>query len=371
MNTHPELIVMLTYNDVTVPQAAEVFAKCEHTRARYWGFKEAGLPFAEMRDLFARMKACGKQTCLEVVAYTEAECLRGAEMAAACGCVFLLGTVFSEAVNAYCRAHGLRYMPFVGQVTGRPSVLEGTAEEMVREAKRCLAQGAYGIDLLGYRYTGDAPALNRALTAAVGPVCIAGSVNSYARMNGILIRPGETFSFWHLVGKTTKRKGYRDGRILVRNHLLPGIGGGLCNLANTIHRVVLLSPLTVTEFHKHSDALAPDEGARVPFSSGTSVFYNNGDYRFKNETDQTFQLLLWCDADNLYAALRCEHPLPYTYRIVEEGHYFQQEGDKYYRVSKIYKETLDGDTVVAKELVLDNHSEVMYDYGLIPKEQIR
>ena len=172
MNTHPELIVMLTYNDVTVPQAAEVFAKCEHTRARYWGFKEAGLPFAEMRDLFARMKACGKQTCLEVVAYTEAECLRGAEMAAACGCDFLLGTVFSEAVNAYCRAHGLRYMPFVGQVTGRPSVLEGTAEEMVCEAKRCLAQGAYGIDLLGYRYTGDAPALNRALTAAVGPCAL-------------------------------------------------------------------------------------------------------------------------------------------------------------------------------------------------------
>lgn len=103
-------------------------------------------------------------------------------MAAACGCDFLLGTVFSEAVNAYCRAHGLRYMPFVGQVTGRPSVLEGTAEEMVCEAKRCLAQGAYGIDLLGYRYTGDAPALNRALTAAVGPVCIAGSVNSYARL---------------------------------------------------------------------------------------------------------------------------------------------------------------------------------------------
>ena len=128
------------------------------------------------------------------------------------------------------------------------------------------------------------------------------------RLNGILIRPGETFSFWHRVGKTTKRKGYRDGRILVRNHILPGIGGGLCNLANTIHRVVLVSPLTVTEFHKHSDALAPDEGPRVPFSSGTSVFYNNGDYRFKNEMDQTFQLLLWCDEDNLYAELRCERP---------------------------------------------------------------
>lgn len=179
---------------------------------------------------------------------------------------------------------------------------------------------------------------------------------------------GETFSFWHRVGKTTKRKGYRDGRILVRNHILPGIGGGLCNLANTIHRVVLVSPLTVTEFHKHSDALAPDEGPRVPFSSGTSVFYNNGDYRFKNEMDQTFQLLLWCDEDNLYAELRCERPLPCRYRIVEEGHHFQKEGGKYYRVSKVYKETLDAQTgqLLHRELVLDNHSEVMYDPALIP-----
>ncbi|MEE1367124.1 MAG: VanW family protein [Evtepia sp.] len=187
-------------------------------------------------------------------------------------------------------------------------------------------------------------------------------------MNGILLRPGETFSFWKLVGKTTKRKGYQEGRVLVRSRILPGLGGGLCNLANTIHRVVLLSPLTVTEFHQHSDALAPDEGERVPFSSGTSVFYNNGDYRFRNDTDQTFQLLLWCDADNLYAELRCEQPLPHCYRIVEEGHHFQKEGEKYYRVSKIYKETADkaSGQIIDKALVLDNHSEVMYDPNLIP-----
>ena len=151
------------------------------------------------------------------------------------------------------------------------------------------------------------------------------------------------------------------------------MGGGLCNLANTINRVVLLSPLTVTEFHKHSDALAPDEGLRVPLSSGTSVFYNNGDYRFKNNTNQNFQLLLWCDDDNLYAELRSENPLQNTYRIVEENHHFQKEGEKYYRVSKIYKETIDSVTneVIDKELIVDNHSEVMYDYSLIPENEIR
>ena len=188
-----------------------------------------------------------------------------------------------------------------------------------------------------------------------------------------MIYPGETFSFWKQVGKTTKRKGYRDGRVIIKNKLIPGTGGGLCNLGNTIHRLILHSPLTVTEFHSHSDALAPDEGKRVPFSSGTSVFYNNGDYRFKNNTDQAFQLLIWCENEQLCAELRSEHPIEYAYRLVEEGHHFQKEGEKYYRVSKIYKETLDKETQkpVHRELVLDNYSEVMYDYELIPKEERR
>lgn len=186
MKHTPELIVMLTHNDVTVPDAAAVFARCQHTHARYWGFKEEGLPFAEMQALFAQMKACGKTTCLEVIAYTEPECLHGAEMAAACGCDILMGTVYSDAVHACCRAHGLRYMPFVGQISGRPSILHGTPAGMICEAEGYLAKGVDGIDLLGYRYTGDAAALNRAFIAAVhAPICLAGSVNSFARLDEI------------------------------------------------------------------------------------------------------------------------------------------------------------------------------------------
>ena len=136
-----------------------------------------------MQALFTRMKACGKTTCLEVVAYTEAESLQGAAIAAACGCDLLMGTVFSDAVNAFCQAHGLRYLPFVGQISGRPSVLRGSAEEMIAQAKAYCSKGVSGVDLLGYRYTGDALALNQEVTAAVpAPVCIAGSVISLARL---------------------------------------------------------------------------------------------------------------------------------------------------------------------------------------------
>lgn len=193
------------------------------------------------------------------------------------------------------------------------------------------------------------------------------------QLNGVIIRPGETFSFWKLVGKTSKRRGYLDGRVIVGGRLQPGLGGGLCNLGNSIHLLILHSPMTVTEFHSHSDALAPDHGKRVPFSSGTSVSYNNIDYRFRNDTDQDIQLLVWCENERLYAELRSERPFPWRYAITEEGHHFRKEGDKYYRVSKIYQERIDAETgeVLDRKLVLDNHSEVMFDYDLIPKELIR
>lgn len=199
-------------------------------------------------------------------------------------------------------------------------------------------------------------------------IALAGS-----RINGIVIHPGEMFSFWRTVGRTTKSRGYKEGRIIKGNRIIPGIGGGLCNLGNTIHLLVLHSPLTVTEFHKHSDALAPDNGKRVPFSAGTSVSYNYVDYRFRNDTDQDVQLVVWCRDERLFAELRSERPFPWSYALVEEDHHFRREGEKYYRISKIYQQVTDRTTggVVGKNLVLDNHSEVMYDYSLIPADQIR
>ena len=193
------------------------------------------------------------------------------------------------------------------------------------------------------------------------------------RMNGTVIHPGETLSFWHLVGKITRRKGYLDGRVLVGSKLQPGIGGGLCNLVNTLHLLVLHSPLDVTEFHSHSDALAPDPGGQhVPFSAGTSISYNSVDYRCKNNTDQDIQLRIWVEDEALHAELRAQHDIATRYELSEEEHHFRKEGDKYYRVSKIYRNVFDRETgeLLKKELVLDNHSEVMFDYSLIPPEQI-
>lgn len=196
-----------------------------------------------------------------------------------------------------------------------------------------------------------------------------------SKMNGLVIHPGETFSFWRQVGKTSKRNGFSDGRVLVNGRLVAGVGGGLCNLANTINLLILHSPMTITEIHHHSDALAPDhDGIHVPYSAGTSVNYNFIDYRFRNDTTQPVQLCTWCDGDILHAELRTTEPYPTTYRLSEDDHHFHLEPNgKYYRISKIYRETIDRATgeTINRELNWDNHSEVMFDYDMIPKEQIR
>ncbi len=196
-----------------------------------------------------------------------------------------------------------------------------------------------------------------------------------SRIDAIVVAPGETFSFWRLVGKTSKRNGFAEGRVLRNGRLVAGVGGGLCNLANTICVVALHSPLTLTELHHHSDALAPDpEGRRVPYSAGTSVNYNFVDLRFRNDTDQPVQLHTWCEGDDLHAELRTTKPFPFVYRLTEEDHHFRQEADgRYFRCSRIYRETLDRSTgeLLERELNWNNHSEVLFDYALIPKEQIK
>ena len=192
------------------------------------------------------------------------------------------------------------------------------------------------------------------------------------KINGIIINPGEIFSFWKLVGRATRKRGYLEGLTLSTDNFSRGVGGGLCQLANMIHWLVLNSPLEVIEIHHHSDALFPDDRRHVPFGTGTSVFYKNIDYQFKNTSQQRIQLLLWLDEIDLCGELRSESPFPYRYKLVEENQNFIKEGSFFYRISQVYKIVIERETntQVAKELILNNHSKVMYDYALIPTEQI-
>jgi len=177
---------MLTHNDYTLENAGEILDDCIRSKAEYCGMKEAPLAPKQMKILYDRLREGGKKTVLEVVGYSEQEGLNGARLAADCGCDILMGTTFSHNIARFCRDQNIRYMPFVGEVSGRPSVLTGSIEGMVSDARDLIEAGVFGIDILGYRFTGDACALNRALVEQTGGnICVAGSIDSFDRLDEI------------------------------------------------------------------------------------------------------------------------------------------------------------------------------------------
>lgn len=188
---------------------------------------------------------------------------------------------------------------------------------------------------------------------------------SAPKVNGILIRPGETFSFWQLVGRNSARNGYKEGMTIQKGEPKKGVGGGMCQFSNLIHWMVLHSDLTVTERHHHDQLdLFPDNNRTVPFGTGTSIVYNYRDYRFKNETDCTYQLLVWTDEDHLYGELRAERPIPYLYNIYTQDEKFVKEDDgHFYRTGVVVRETLDAKdkSLLSRDVIQHNHARVVYE----------
>lgn len=183
------------------------------------------------------------------------------------------------------------------------------------------------------------------------------------RINGIIIRPGETFSFCKLVGLPTKKKGYLLGMELSFGEARAGIGGGICQISNLVHWLVMHSPLTVTERYHHSFDPFPDDGRVLPFGSGATVFYNYRDYQFTNNTAHTFQINLWFTDKCLAGELRVDTELDYAYHVMEKKHQFLKIDGQFYRKNEIWRDKIlkfQGGKIVETTLITKNFARVTY-----------
>lgn len=187
---------------------------------------------------------------------------------------------------------------------------------------------------------------------------------SAPKVSGVLIYPGETFSFWKLVGSYSAKKGYREGLTISNGRASKGIGGGMCQFTNLIHWLVLHTPLEITEHHHHDGMdLFPDFGRQIPFGTGTSIIYNYLDYRFRNNTDNVYQLIVYTTDKYLHGEIRSKKPLGVKYHIKTENEGFVEENGIVYRTGEVWRECVDKKTgnLLTKELIKTNHAKVMYD----------
>ena len=188
-----------------------------------------------------------------------------------------------------------------------------------------------------------------------------------ARVDRLVIGPGETFSFNKVVGSCTRRRGYLEGMRLADGRPVAGVGGGICQLANLLHWMVLHSPLTVVERSEHSFDPFPDTGRVLPWGVGCSIAYNYVDLVVRNDTTTTFQLRTWVGDRHLRGELRADRALPLSYAVDAREERFERGADGLVRRSnEIWRTSTDRRTgeVRVEELLRRNRAVVRYAVDL-------
>ena len=183
-----------------------------------------------------------------------------------------------------------------------------------------------------------------------------------AHLDGLLIKPGETFSIWKNIGRPTKRKGYLEGLVLKQGNIAKDTGGGLCQLGNLLFWIFAHSPLTITERYRHGFDVFPDVNRKVPFGAGATLSYNHIDLQVKNNTDQYFQIKLWLDNTHLNGALFSELKSQSNFKVEERNHIMKQQiWGGYSRHNQIIQIERVGDKIINERLLAENHAIMMYN----------
>lgn len=184
-----------------------------------------------------------------------------------------------------------------------------------------------------------------------------------AHMNNILIHPGETFSFWHTLGRPSESKGYCPGPELRNHQIIEGIGGGLCHLSSLIHWLSLHSELKIIERHTHSVDLHPDRGRILPYGSDAAVFYNYKDLQIFNPTTHTFQFNFNITTTHLRGEIRSTTQTHNRYHLYEVSPLFIKCDNHFFRRNQLWRTTLSkghNPRILCSQLMYINFVRILY-----------
>ncbi len=183
-------------------------------------------------------------------------------------------------------------------------------------------------------------------------------------LDGLILKPGETFSFWRLVGKPTARRGFKVGLVLRNGAIRQDVGGGLCQMTNMLYWMAIHTELEITERWRHGFDVFPDAARTQPFASGATCAYNYIDLQIRNPTQDIYQLRLWQENDWLHGAIRCSSPRRYRFEVFEKDHTIRSEWwGGYSRHNSLHRRRFDVETGIeaAEEFVSENHAIMMYE----------
>lgn len=119
-----------------------------------------------------------------------------------------------------------------------------------------------------------------------------------SRIENRILLPGESFSMNDTLGPRTQDNGYKEAPIIFKNELVPGTGGGVCQVSSTLYNTVLLAGLDVIERMHHSIPLTYISPGR-----DATINENSIDFRFVNDSGYPVVLKAYVSGSRLYISM--------------------------------------------------------------------
>jgi vancomycin resistance protein YoaR len=161
-----------------------------------------------------------------------------------------------------------------------PSITSEAAESMLFRDELASAKTSFG--------TGTQNGKNRKHNMEI----------SVAKIDNLVLLPGEEFSFNRVVGPRDVAHGYKTAHVYIRGRIEDGIGGGICQVSTTIYNAVLKADLQVTERKNHSFTVG-----YVPLGQDATAYYGGTDFRFVNSTNWPIKLRSYVKGNSIYFSI--------------------------------------------------------------------
>lgn len=107
------------------------------------------------------------------------------------------------------------------------------------------------------------------------------------KVRGVLVAPGETFSFGHYLGDVTAEDGFKPEIVIKADGLKPELGGGICQVSSTLFRAVMQSGMPIPTRRNHAFSV----NHYFPPGTDATVYTPYTDFKFVNDTPGT--VLIW------------------------------------------------------------------------------
>jgi vancomycin resistance protein VanW len=124
------------------------------------------------------------------------------------------------------------------------------------------------------------------------------------KLNNVVLKPGDTFSFNRLVGPRRREAGYLDAPSYLNGDTPSTVGGGICLLSSALYQLALSSGFSITERVPHLRTIRS-----VPPGLDATVWYGKADLRFQNTLPFPVQLHVKMDPQNLTVSFLGAHPI--------------------------------------------------------------